>query len=106
MRTTIKTVARRAHWRWQRCGEGRSETRRVMVRGTDVTLFPDDAGQPNLLDAKAGAGIAGSTRKDEAARTRRKPSEPARPVLRSYWRSQPYGPGNTLRKVILVDVTR
>jgi hypothetical protein len=27
-----------------------------------------------------------------------------RPVIRSYWRRQPYGPQGELRKVILVDV--
>jgi hypothetical protein len=106
MRTTIRTVARRAHWRWQRCGEGRSETKRVLVRGTDVTLFPDDAGQPNLLDAEAGAGAIRTNPRQASGKAGREPAEPGRTVLRSYWRSQPYGPGSSLRKVILVDVTR
>lgn len=102
MRTTTRTIVRRAHWRWQRCGAGRSELRRVRVGETLVNLAPTDTRQLDLLSA----GTASTAQRRSPRRTVRhgvQAAEP-RPVLRSYWRRQPYGPQGELRKVILVDV--
>ena len=103
MRTRTTTVKRREHWRWQRCGPGRSELRHVHVRGSDVTLTPDvDARQHDMLDVREVGPFARRSRRRGASSAA--PPADDRPLLRSYWRRQPYGPGGSLRKTILVDV--
>jgi len=102
MRTVPKTIIRREHWRWQRCGKSRSELRRVLVRETRVRLGPADARQLDLLESRTG----GAMRRKPARRVHGHAARTVetRPVLRSYWRRQPFGPGSLLRKTILVDV--
>ena len=102
MRTTKKTIVRREHWRWQRCGIGRSELRRVHVRESNVTLGPSDTRQLDLLDSSLGRGARRTARR-HASDHGNASAEP-RQVLRSYWRRQPFGPRSLLRKTILVDV--
>lgn len=102
MRTTSRTITRREHWRWQRCGPGRVDRRRVLVRESIVRLGPTDAGQLNLLERSPGR--VGRRRPPGRAITATPHVAEQRPVLRSYWRRQPYGPGSRLRKTILVDV--
>lgn len=34
----LKKVKRKAHWRWQRCGIGKIDKKRVRVRATTVTI--------------------------------------------------------------------
>lgn len=101
-RTTTKTITRRSHWRWQRCGVGRSEVRRIRVGEAVVTLAPTDTRQMDLLDDHAGTVTERRSRRRVHGAGAHVP-EP-RAVLRSYWRHQPYGPRSGLRKVILVDV--
>lgn len=103
MRTTGKTIVRRGHWRWQRCGIGCSELRRVHVRETSVTLGPTDTRQMDLLERLPVSGERRSRRRQNRRHT---PAEKPRPVIRSYWRNQPFGPESRLRKLVLVDVTR
>lgn len=99
-----KTITRREHWRWQRCGVGRTELRHILVRQAAVTLNPDDTTQLDMLAANdAGALPRGSRRR---ASTTRRPVDAPRAVLRSYWRHQRFGPRRALTKLILVDVTR
>ena len=107
MRTRSSVVARREHDRLQLCGPGRSEPRLVRVRGTDVTLSPTDPEQIGLLEtiehrAPARPGIGDRPRRSPATTAGDAGTE--RPVLRSYWRMQPHGPGRSLRRMTLIDV--
>lgn len=103
MRTTTRTVIRKEHWRWQRCGVGRSELRHVRVRECNITLTPEDTRQLDLLEASSRAHER-TTRRRITGRGGQ--TSAPRTVLRSYWRNQPFGPRSGLRKLILVDVTR
>lgn len=102
MRTTMRTVVRKEHWRWQWCGKGRTQLRRVNVRESRMTLGATDARQLDLIERRADTGTAQNARRRQVGG---RPDETtSRPLLRSYWRRQPHGPGNALRKIILIDV--
>jgi hypothetical protein len=103
MRTIQRQIPRTDHWRRQRCGPGLSEVRNVHVRGTSVTLARDDVDQLGLLDrTPPPSHVPSASRPDTRGRTAVPP--PRDPVRYSYWRSQPYGPKSSLRRMTLVDV--
>ena len=102
MQAPKRTITRRAHWRNQRYGPARALVRRIYVEATKVVLPPSASRQLDMLDALAGYGeISNIVASKQSGKN---DENEKRPIVRSYWRRQPYGPGRRKRRMTLIDV--